>query len=227
MARVSSKGKCEFCQTEFSKAGMTKHLTSCPSRFKAGVTPTDKPSKLLHLVVTSKDSPLYWLHLEIRADTSLVTLDEYLRAIWVECCGHLSAFTIGDESYISSVDPDYDTGDEDMWDVKLENVVAVGQSFDYEYDFGSTTELKLKVVGEREGILPLSSPIQLLARNNAPEFACEVCGEPATSICSQCIWEDDGSGFVCEEHEEDHECEEDMLLPVVNSPRMGVCAYCG
>ncbi|MEI7557047.1 hypothetical protein [Candidatus Chlorohelix sp.] len=40
MARVRSKGKCEFCKVEFSKTGMTKHLIGYPSRFKVGVTPT-------------------------------------------------------------------------------------------------------------------------------------------------------------------------------------------
>ncbi len=33
--------------------------------------------------------------------------------------------------------------------------------------------------------------------------------------------------FFCDEHAEEHACEEESLLPVVNSPRMGVCGYCG
>jgi hypothetical protein len=34
--------------------------------------------------------------------------------------------------------------------------------------------------------------------------------------------------FYCELHSEDHDCEEaEMLLPVVNSPRMGMCGYTG
>jgi hypothetical protein len=34
--------------------------------------------------------------------------------------------------------------------------------------------------------------------------------------------------FYCERHAEDHDCDElEMILPVVNSQRMGVCAYAG
>jgi hypothetical protein len=34
--------------------------------------------------------------------------------------------------------------------------------------------------------------------------------------------------FYCEHHSEDHDCDEpEMLLPVVNSPRMGMCGYTG
>ena len=45
-------------------------------------------------------------------------------------------------------------------------------------------------------------------------------------VCAFCG--DDG-GFVCEAHRASHACSEDdeAFLPVVNSPRMGVCAYAG
>jgi hypothetical protein len=48
-------------------------------------------------------------------------------------------------------------------------------------------------------------------------------GEPARWICSFCY--DDPEPFYCEEHGANHECGEEGLLPVVDSPRMGVCAY--
>jgi hypothetical protein len=32
---------------------------------------------------------------------------------------------------------------------------------------------------------------------------------------------------LCQACAEDHECGEDMQLPVVNSPRVGVCGYAG
>ena len=58
-----------------------------------------------------------------------------------------------------------------------------------------------------------------------PAFACVECGRPATQLCSCCIYEE--YAFYCDECGEEHECGEDMMLPVVNSPRMGVCGYCG
>ena len=33
--------------------------------------------------------------------------------------------------------------------------------------------------------------------------------------------------FLCEVHTEKHDCGEEALLPVVNSPRMGMCGYTG
>src|SRR5205807_8863659 len=38
-------------------------------------------------------------------------------------------------------------------DVSLEKVLKVGQKFSYEYDFGSSTDLALKVLSEREGAI--------------------------------------------------------------------------
>jgi hypothetical protein len=34
-------------------------------------------------------------------------------------------------------------------------------------------------------------------------------------------------GWLCDECAVGHECGEEMLLPVVNSPRVGVCGYVG
>ena len=114
--------------------------------------------------------------------------------------------------------------DEKSMRVKIDKVLSPGQTCSYEYDYGTTTDLKLKVISERE-VEAKGKAIQVLARNNQPMILCEVCGKPATSVCSQCIYDD--RGWVCDTCAEDHECGEDMLLPVVNSPRVGMCAYTG
>ncbi len=41
-------------------------------------------------------------------------------------------------------------------DVTLENTLSVGQKFSYVYDFGSSTYINLRVLAEREGIIPES-----------------------------------------------------------------------
>ena len=43
------------------------------------------------------------------ADATLADLDRFLRDIWLECCGHMSQFTIGKARYISH--PDRAAGD--------------------------------------------------------------------------------------------------------------------
>lgn len=108
--------------------------------------------------------------------------------------------------------------------VRLDKVLSPGLKFFHEYDFGTTTELSVKVLAEedREAKGP---PIQVLARNIPPPIPCEVCGKPATEVCSQRVY--DEQGWLCEACAQAHECGQDMLLPVVNSPRVGMCGYTG
>ena len=44
----------------------------------------------------------YWLFADIPVASTLTVLDKFLRAVWLECCGHMSAFRPGrrwDEEY--------------------------------------------------------------------------------------------------------------------------------
>jgi len=55
---------------------------------------------LYHLQVQDDWGGDFWLHLEMPGKATLEDLDYYLRAIWLECCGHLSQFSLkrwGDE----------------------------------------------------------------------------------------------------------------------------------
>ena len=168
---------------------------------------------------------MYWLHLEASANAALDDLDAFLRDTWLECCGHLSAFKIGGRSFSSNPDPAGWWTDDEGTDTKLGKVLSPGMTFSYEYDFGSTTELTIKVASEREGPAT-GEPVKLLARNDAPEIPCSYCGKPASSVCAECVWEPD-AGWVCDECARGHPCGEEMFLPVVNSPRVGVCGYAG
>jgi hypothetical protein len=236
MSRISSKGKCNFCQAEYSKAGMTKHLETCKARAtstESGSTSSSSPksrktkTKIFHILVEGYGQPEYWMHLDVPGNAALADLDSFLRRSWLECCGHLSAFNIGGASYSSDAEmiasPFGDSGDKSM-NVRSDKVLSPGIRFSHEYDFGTTTELSLKVVSEREGEVKGKS-IQVLARNEPPKILCQSCGALATEVCSQCIY--DGEGWLCDKCAEAHECGEEMLLPVVNSPRVGMCAYAG
>ena len=44
-------------------------------------------------------------------------------------------------------------------------------------------------------------------------------------VCTECVFDD--GGWLCETCAVKHECGEEMLLPVVNSPRVGMCGYTG
>jgi len=226
-----SQGECSLCHATFNKAAMTRHLASCKERATVSETPVGKPrpkkAKIYHLVVEGRYLPEYWLHLEAPADATLGDLDHFLRNIWLECCAHLSAFTIEGMRYTSSPEPSFfafDDFEEEGMDVELAEVLRPKMKFHYEYDFGTTTDLTLKVVAEREGEFE-GKRIQLLARNEPPPIVCVVCGKNATKVCSQCVYS--GEGWFCGKCARKHECGEEMLLPVVNSPRVGMCGYMG
>ena len=220
MPRVTSTGICEFCKERFNKQGIGRHLKKCPAR------PTEAGIKEVHfhLLVEGYGAPMYWLHLEIPARARLTLLDSFLRNIWLECCGHLSAFYIGHASFHSDPDGAYDEDARSM-NTALSKVIDVGMKFKHDYDFGSTTTLQIKVVGCEERPAKKRSAVTLLARNTPPDIPCDICGKPATHLCTECVY--DGGGCLCGAHADVHECGEEMLLPVVNSPRVGVCAYGG
>jgi hypothetical protein len=107
--------------------------------------------------------------------------------------------------------------------VSLEKVLKIGQKFFYEFDFGSTTHLSLKVAAEREGVVQKKKRpvelVELLARNMPPEIRCSECGKPATKIvCGYYHVEENAYCAMCARKVSDSE----MMLPLVNSPRVGV-----
>jgi len=146
----------------------------------------------------------YWLLFSIPMEAALSSIDTFLRNIWCECCGHLSSFRRGGVEYGKA---------------RKISSLTVGEGLLYEYDFGSTTEIILAAVSE------ISRPKQrdkvcLLARNEPQQFKCDTCGAPASVVDS---WE---NCLLCGECAKDVE-DESALLPIVNSPRCGVCGYDG
>lgn len=129
MARQTSKGTCAFCHGEFNKTAMTRHLETCEQRVlteaKAGSKQQAQPTRKLHIVMEGRDLPMYWMHLEVTAITTLATLDRFLRVTWLECCGHLSAFEIVGVRYSveAGMDDDWDMGEKSMW-VRLDKVLG-------------------------------------------------------------------------------------------------------
>lgn len=212
---MKNQGTCEICSNTYTKGGMTRHINSCITKNLV----KEDGEKYFYIVVVGGSS--YWLHLQVSADATLAELDGFLRDIWLECCGHLSAFTIGLINYTSNPMPEYD--DLGMT-VTLDRLLCEGREFSYIYDYGSSTRLDLKVMAEFEGE-DIKDNIKILARNHAPEIYCSHCDQLAEVLCVQCSW--DGEGWLCEDCAYDHDCGEEMILPVVNSPRVGVCGYCG
>ena len=215
-------GRCELCGQVVGKPQMTRHMARCLAKKteNGGVI-----AKLLHLVVEGTHLPMYWLHVEVPGAMMLVELDTFLRRIWLECCDHLSCFTVSGQRYsVHPAESLFDGPRERSMAIKIYSVLQSGTRFTHEYDYGSTTDLSLKVVGTREGALGKRPGVVLLARNDPPAWNCSACGKPATQVRAA-GWDLDLDRMFCDDCIE--EDQEEYYLPVVNSPRTGVCGYAG
>jgi len=217
--RKQSRGKCAFCGREMTKGGMAKHLQTCLQRNEA-VSKADQSEEaeqtLYHLQIQDAWSGTFWLHVEMQGSATLNKLDHYLREIWLECCDHLSQFSLDDRG-----------SDKISMRKKAELVFKPGLELTHIYDFGSSSETLIKVVGVRKGTPLTTHPIYLMSRNDMPEETCGVCGRPASLLCMECITEEDGPEAVCDEHATKHSDHDYALMPIFNSPRTGACGYEG
>ena len=218
--RKSTRGACTFCGREMTRAGLTKHLATCAARQESVDAANRKPGKdqaLYHLRVQDAWGGDYWLHLEMNGRAKLQDLDAYLRAIWLECCGHMSMFSVsrwrGDEIPMTS---------------RVDQVFHPGLELTHIYDFGTSSETLIKAVATRAGKPLTPHPIVLMARNAPHETPCMECDRAARWLCLECLHELGERGTLCDEHARVHP-HTDYGAPIrlVNSPRMGMCAYCG
>jgi hypothetical protein len=218
--RPENPGTCAYCGETITKRGVAKHLEKCAKRQEAllaAKTASRREVTLWHLRVQDAYAKDFWLNLEMSGSASLDKLDSYLRSIWLECCGHMSQFTIGGW-----------TGIEIAGSRKADAVFEDGLVLRHLYDFGTTSETDIKVVGSRRGKATTRHPIALLARNRMPEALCIECGQPAEWICIECLYEEESSGYLCDEHAEEHPHDDyGEPMPVYNSPRVGMCGYVG
>lgn len=215
-----SKGKCAYCGQEMIKSRIVKHLATCPQRQELINKAEHKKAgneTLYHLRVQDAWRSEFWLDLEMRESATLRDLDDYLRAIWLECCGHMSQFSIGGWR-----------GEEIPKRSIADKIFRQGLELTHIYDFGTSSETLIRVVGLREGKPTTSHPIALMARNVMPAAKCIECGEAATSLCNECLIEEERWGTLCDKHAQTHPHENyGEPIPLVNSPRLGMCGYEG
>jgi len=218
--RKQTPGPCGFCGKSLTRSGMAKHLASCPQRAAANASAAQKPGPaqtLYHLQAQDAIDGTFWLQLEVNGAATLAKLDHYLRAIWLECCGHLSQFSVGGWR-----------GEAIAPGRRIEKVVQPGVELTHIYDFGTSSETLIKLVATRSGQPLTKHPISLLARNSPPTEVCQECGQPAAWLCVECVYEDQASGMLCAAHADGHPHDDyGEPMPLVNSPRVGLCGYEG
>ena len=246
--KIKSEGKCLFCGKTFSKAGINRHLKT-HFQDKSLVKKAGE-SFLLKVEPNPKyyGSAPFFLSLWVNGESTMSKIDDFLRGIWMECCGHLSAFRdpkraqgagpwdffeageLREKGKIKEYEELMEEADGEIpMSRKVKNVFYPDLKLEYEYDFGSSTYLTITIIDQ----FPFKADknIVLLSRNEPLKLLCHICKkEPATQICNAHDWDEDS--LFCPKCAEKHakECEdfEDYAaMPIVNSPRMGVCAYEG
>ena len=203
----NSEGICHVCGNPLRADDVRSHAASCfmvAVRSRYTVRDVDERyarSKPIMIWVRSEELR-HWMMLIVQPTTSLRQLDQFLRDLWLECCGHMSHFQIGNIQYSACVPgpgdlPMFDTDlaepDEQHMVHTVEETTAMGQQFRHEFDYGDTTCLDLECVAAlpvpyeyvQEFINPPDETqghhddfITIVGRNLPPE-RCFTCGAVA------------------------------------------------
>lgn len=215
-----SKGNCAYCNQEITNSKAVKHFAICSKRLAVIKISEGKKTSietLYHIRAQDPWNGQFWLDMEMRGSATLKNLDDYLRAIWLECCGHMSQFSSGSRQE-ETLSKKY----------RADEVLRNGSKLTHIYDFGTSSETSIRVVGMRKGKPVTTRPIFLMARNWMPESKCAECVKPAKKLCMECFIDEENWRTFCDKHIRTHP-HGDYGGPVslVNSPRLGLCGYDG
>ena len=213
---TTNRGTCKVCQRSISSSRMGAHMQ----------THIPKDGRRTQYVIRIDDEGLFWMYLQVSGRHTLKKIDEFLRDEWLECCGHMSRFEIDDIPYESH--PPVGWTRSKSMNHKVLSVLKEKMTVSYEYDFGTTTALRLTVLA---GPVPPVVPprgIKPLAVHDKIRYLCDVCGKDATKVCTYCTIYTDGS-ILCKDCIPKHQCVmdegEDCLMDLVQSPRVGMCGF--
>ena len=200
----NTNGNCYVCGQAFSKASMRTYIMKKHAENGGG--------QCFLVKVESFYDKDYWLMFVIPQEAEFSQLDHFLRDIWMECCNHMSIFYTKPFAEIETYQ-------------KLNEFLPTARKpIIYDYDMGSTTRCIVTYVGEtlrsqQEDV------VRVLVRNEPYRHKCDSCDKAATLTCQSCMY-DRGDSAFCKARGKDHE-HNDILLPITNSPRNGVCGYDG
>lgn len=254
----NSEGHCHVCGASLRADEVSSHAATCfmdaVQRRYIVRDVDERYARSQPLMVWVRSEELrHCMMLIVQPTTSLRQLDQFLRDLWLECCGHMSHFEIGGTQYSNCVPgpgdpPTFDTDlaepDEQHMVHTVEETIAMGQKFRHEFDYGDTTCLNLELVGAlpvpygyvQEFINPPEAAegyrddfITVVARNLPPE-RCFTCGSAAHRRYYENPYigvpPEQGGPIVAPPYFCDNCAPDDVTTVVLrNSPRTGVGCY--
>lgn len=97
--KIKTQGKCPKCNKMYAAAQAGNHLLVCA--LQSDIPSPSMTEGYLIRISWSEQPAMYWIFATIPKNASLGLLDAFLRSIWLECCDHLSEFTIEGRRYMS------------------------------------------------------------------------------------------------------------------------------
>ncbi|MDR1802869.1 MAG: hypothetical protein LBQ94_04625, partial [Treponema sp.] len=82
---ANSTGNCYLCGAKLIKSAMKNHIIKLHGEDKGG-------QECYLLKIEGSFLKGYWLYIDVPKERTLADVDRFLRKIWLECCGHMSAF---------------------------------------------------------------------------------------------------------------------------------------
>ena len=186
---MKSEGKCIFCDKVYSQTGIRKHLLTHLRKKEEGYAGKKRGVSYLVKVKAAEMFLMLW----VDGKTTYGEIDDFLGSIWLDCCGHLSSFVdntakrekgythedVGD--YLKGMVFGRDDSDDDLCEGEINKKTCItdnylkGKKIQYDYDFGSTTQLDIILIDQIN--IPATNSIVLLSRNEPLEILCDKCGK--------------------------------------------------
>jgi hypothetical protein len=194
---------CDLCYQKFGCRKIITHIPSCIIEKNI-----NKSGFLIEFISSSYITrKQYYMYVIFGTTSTFNDIDKLLRE-WLKCCDHLSII----ENDIQPRYLDNRVNYESPISQYRENI-----KFRYEFDMCSTTIVYFKILKKLNGY-DNNNNIDIIYKNKEYNVKCK-CNEKAKKvlqqelICDKCLIEFDDDLL-------------DLCLPIVNSPRIGICA-CG
>ena len=215
----SGSGQCRICGGVYTATGMTSHIKKHIARTK------DTAGYYVIRIDAGRGNP-FWMYVAAAADITFDELDQFLRSMWLDCCGHPSHFVVHNKTQHEFI-PDMD--------VSISDVLRDRTVLAHYYD---STVLRLGVVrmcgqiyagvddpgaDERFDNVPTKYNITVLALHDRVQFRCRNCRRESATVCAGFTMT--GEGVLCMDCARLHDHAIENMRWALQSPRSGRCRY--